>query len=139
MKLLLSVFFICFIREGLPIKCWDCRSDHDPACGDPIDNTSLPITNCNNISGDVTVDPTRCRKVVKKDNGEMTILRSCGHRTDLDLMGDKTLCRKGPELNSPFVELCTCNERDGCNTSSVVRISSILLSISMFLFFMMET
>ncbi|KAG5887776.1 hypothetical protein JTB14_035123 [Gonioctena quinquepunctata] len=138
MKLLLCILFSSFILEGLSIKCWICRSDLDPDCGDPYNNRTLAISDCKYVSDYGRAEPTRCRKEVKNENGNVTIFRSCGHRADLDLMGDETFCRKGPELNSSSVEVCTCNDKDGCNASSVVRISSILLSISMFLFFMME-
>ncbi len=32
--------------SGYGIKCWVCRSDGDPKCADPFDNTSFPITDC---------------------------------------------------------------------------------------------
>lgn len=34
-----------FIAYG--IKCWVCRSNVDPKCADPFDNTTLPIQDCN--------------------------------------------------------------------------------------------
>ncbi|KAG5887777.1 hypothetical protein JTB14_035124 [Gonioctena quinquepunctata] len=117
MKLLLCVLFSCFILEGLSIKCWVCRSDFDPDCGYPFDNRTLPLSDCEYVSDFGRAVPNSCRKEVKKDNGKMTIFRSCGHRTDPALVDDKPLCTKGSEPNSPLVELCTCNHEDGCNKS----------------------
>merc|ERR1712242_395578 len=34
------------VISGYSIKCWECRSDGDPKCADPFDNTSFPITDC---------------------------------------------------------------------------------------------
>jgi len=36
----------CSLCSGYGIKCWVCRSDGDPKCADPFDNTSFPITDC---------------------------------------------------------------------------------------------
>lgn len=36
-----------FIKQlGFAIKCWVCRSDEDPKCADPFDNSTLPIVDC---------------------------------------------------------------------------------------------
>ena len=32
------------------IRCWVCRSDSDPKCADPFDNTTLPITDCDIVT-----------------------------------------------------------------------------------------
>ncbi|KAG5887778.1 hypothetical protein JTB14_035125 [Gonioctena quinquepunctata] len=117
MKLLLGVLFSCFILEGLSIKCWDCTTDVDPDCGDPFDNRTLLVSDCRYVSDYGRAVPNRCRKEVIKENGKMTIIRSCGHRTDPALVDDKPSCTKGSEPNSPFVELCICNHEDGCNNS----------------------
>ena len=51
------------------IKCWACRSDGDPKCADPFDNTSFPITDCaqekprDHLPG---LEATMCRKVRQK-------------------------------------------------------------------------
>lgn len=51
------------------IKCWVCRSDGDPKCADPFDNTSFPITDCKqekpreHLPG---LESTMCRKVRQK-------------------------------------------------------------------------
>lgn len=53
----------------MSIKCWDCRSDADPKCADPFDNSTLSITDCKqqpeleHLPG---VRPTMCRKIRQK-------------------------------------------------------------------------
>lgn len=57
----------CF--TGHAIKCWVCRSDSDPKCADPFDNSTVPITDCKqepeleHLPG---VKPTMCRKIRQK-------------------------------------------------------------------------
>lgn len=56
---------------GASIKCWSCRSDSDPKCADPFDNTTVPIIDCNqkeapgHLEG---VKSTMCRKIRQKGN-----------------------------------------------------------------------
>lgn len=51
------------------IKCWDCRSDSDPKCGDPFDNSTVPITDCSQarpLEHIPDVKATMCRKIRQK-------------------------------------------------------------------------
>ena len=63
----IQYLFIQFIGDS--IKCWVCRSDGDPKCADPFDNTSFPIADCRteqpreHLPG---LEPTMCRKVRQK-------------------------------------------------------------------------
>ena len=60
---------------GSAIKCWVCRSDGDPKCADPFDNTSFPITDCaqekprDHLPG---LEATMCRKVRQKGRDILT-------------------------------------------------------------------
>lgn len=62
---------IPFRSIGSCIKCWECRSDSDPKCADPFDNSTLSITDCKQVAlldhlpG---VKPTMCRKIRQKGN-----------------------------------------------------------------------
>lgn len=54
---------------GLCIKCWECRSDSDPKCADPFDNSTLSITDCKQVASLEHlpgVRPTMCRKIRQK-------------------------------------------------------------------------
>lgn len=75
MKILNSSFFkvrlhpYFFIVKGYGIKCWDCRSDADPKCSDPFDNTTFAITDCKQLrplSYLPGVQATMCRKIRQK-------------------------------------------------------------------------
>lgn len=67
-QLQIRSFIIC-PPAGLSIKCWDCRSDTDPKCADPFDNSTLSITDCKQM-GELEhlpgVLPTMCRKIRQK-------------------------------------------------------------------------
>lgn len=54
---------------GYSIKCWECRSDSDPKCSDPFDNSTLSITDCQQVpelEHLPGVKATMCRKIRQK-------------------------------------------------------------------------
>lgn len=54
---------------ALSIKCWNCRSSTDPKCADPFDNSTVPITDCNQekgLSHLPGMKPSMCRKIRQK-------------------------------------------------------------------------
>ncbi|VEN55066.1 unnamed protein product [Callosobruchus maculatus] len=70
--IVLKVFLLLiFVENALSIKCWDCRSDADPKCSDPFDNTTFAITDCKQLkplSYLPDVQATMCRKIRQKEN-----------------------------------------------------------------------
>lgn len=52
------------------IKCWVCNSRNDLGCGDPFDNSSFPISDCdaefNRRENLIGIKATMCRKIVQK-------------------------------------------------------------------------
>ncbi|KAJ8971319.1 hypothetical protein NQ314_000761 [Rhamnusium bicolor] len=125
----LVVFFI-LIQEGFSIKCWDCRSDADPKCSDPFDNTTFAITDCQTLKPlDYlpNVKATMCRKMRQKVNGVWKYIRSCAYLGEPGIQGDERFCLMRTGTYNIFMEYCTCNTKDGCNTSSSLRISKILI------------
>uniref|UniRef100_A0A1B6FS97 Uncharacterized protein n=1 Tax=Cuerna arida TaxID=1464854 RepID=A0A1B6FS97_9HEMI len=123
--IILSVYFF---YEGGAIKCWVCRSDSDPKCGDPFDNSSVPITDCKqepdleHIPG---VRPTMCRKIRQKVKGEWRYFRSCAYLGEPGIGGDERFCLMRTGTYNIWMEYCTCNTKDGCNTGSLTTFSSI--------------
>lgn len=67
----------CFLLRikilGLCLKCWECRSDSDPKCADPFDNSTLSITDCKQVPSLEHlpgVRPTMCRKIRQKGKND---------------------------------------------------------------------
>lgn len=149
-----------FSSTGLSIKCWVCRSDSDPKCADPFDNTTVPITDCKqepeleHIPG---VRPTMCRKIRQKGvlithqiwsfpvasfqlflfvrilllslvNGVWRYFRSCAYMGEPGIAGDERFCLMRTGTYNIFMEYCTCNSKDGCNSAPYNR-GSLLASV----------
>lgn len=120
--LLTILFCLCCIQQGLSIKCWSCRSDEDPKCADPFDNSTVPITDCKQ-EGDLDhlpgVRPTMCRKIRQKVYGIWRYFRSCAYMGEPGIGGDERFCLMRTGTHNIFIEYCTCNSKDGCNSASV--------------------
>eukprot|EP00092_Neocalanus_flemingeri_P009095 GFUD01009791.1.p1 GENE.GFUD01009791.1~~GFUD01009791.1.p1 ORF type:complete len:157 (+),score=18.40 GFUD01009791.1:135-605(+) len=107
------------VLSGYSIKCWECRSDGDPKCADPFDNTSFPITDCSHkpprehLPG---LESTMCRKIRQKVNGEWRFIRSCAFLGEPGVGNDERYCIHRSGTYNIHVEYCTCRKKDGCNS-----------------------
>ncbi|XP_050476007.1 uncharacterized protein LOC126866455 [Bombus huntii] len=136
--ILIVLFVFCCIQQGLSIKCWVCRSDSDPKCADPFDNTTVPITDCKqepDLEHLPGVRPTMCRKIRQKVNGVWRYFRSCAYMGEPGIEGDERFCLMRTGTYNIFMEYCTCNSKDGCNAASYnhksIFTSIIALAISL--------
>ncbi|XP_001604229.1 uncharacterized protein LOC100120607 isoform X1 [Nasonia vitripennis] len=120
LQIVAFVLLACFVERGVSIKCWACRSDSDPKCADPFDNSTVPITDCSqekeldHLPG---VKPTMCRKIRQKVNGEWRYFRSCAYMGEPGILGDERFCLMRTGTYNIFMEYCTCNSKDGCNSA----------------------
>lgn len=121
--------FSVFVHQGYSIKCWTCRSDSDPKCSDPFDNSTIPITDCKqepeleHLPG---IKPTMCRKIRQKVEGKWRYWRSCAYLGEPGIQGDERFCLMRTGTYNIFMEYCTCNSKDGCNAASAIKRYSIL-------------
>ncbi|KAL2716632.1 uncharacterized protein V1478_014308 [Vespula squamosa] len=128
------VILTCCIEQGFSIKCWVCRSDSDPKCADPFDNSTVPITDCKqepDLEHLPGVRPTMCRKIRQKVNGEWRYFRSCAYMGEPGIAGDERFCLMRTGTYNIFMEYCTCNSKDGCNSASKDHGSLLLLLFTM--------
>lgn len=96
---------------GLAIKCWECRSDSDPKCADPFDNSTLSITDCRQADSKdhlPGVKATMCRKIRQKVHGEWRYFRSCAWMGEPGIEGDERFCLMRTGSYNIFMEYCTC-------------------------------
>ncbi|KAI4494521.1 hypothetical protein M0802_008842 [Mischocyttarus mexicanus] len=128
------VVLICCIEQGYSIKCWVCRSDSDPKCADPFDNSTVPITDCKqepDLEHLPGVKPTMCRKIRQKVHGEWRYFRSCAYMGEPGIAGDERFCLMRTGTYNIFLEYCTCNSKDGCNSAPKDHASLLLLLLTM--------
>ncbi|XP_026321475.1 uncharacterized protein LOC113231389 [Hyposmocoma kahamanoa] len=128
---LCSLIVLVVARYALGIKCWNCRSNTDPKCADPFDNSTMPITDCKKEKGFVHlpgVKPSMCRKIRQKVNGEWRYFRDCAYLGEVGIQGDERFCLMRTGTYNIFIEYCTCNSKDGCNSSHLITPMPLLLT-----------
>jgi len=140
--IIVLVFTVFAVEKVLAIKCWECRSDNDPKCSDPFDNSTLSITDCKQIEPKEHlpgVKATMCRKIRQKVHGQWRYIRSCAFIGEPGIEGDERFCLMRTGTYNIFLEYCTCNSKDGCNSASLKNIKTwitlLAASISTGLYF----
>lgn len=131
--IIVTFTLVFLIEEGDSIKCWVCRSDSDPKCGDPFDNSTMPITDCiqePDLPHIPHVRPTMCRKIRQKVHGEWRYFRSCAYLGEPGIEGDERFCLMRTGTYNIFMEYCTCNTKDGCNSAPLAVISLTLIAVT---------
>ncbi|XP_059057750.1 uncharacterized protein LOC131851285 [Achroia grisella] len=131
--LLILLIVLSIVTSTFSIKCWDCRSNNDPKCADPFDNSTVPITDCKQEKGLIHlpgVTPQMCRKIRQKVNGVWRYFRGCAYLGEVGLQGDERFCLMRTGTYNIFIEYCTCNSKDGCNSSSLFSPIPLLLLVT---------
>lgn len=62
-------------------------------------------------------------------NGEWRYFRSCAYMGEPGIAGDERFCLMRTGTYNIFMEYCTCNSKDGCNSGSYQYGSWLLLMI----------
>jgi len=113
------VLFSIYHSTEAGIKCWVCNSFNDLGCGDPFDNSSFPITDCdaeyNKRENLIGVKATMCRKLVQKIQGKWRFIRGCAFLGEPGIGGDERFCRRYMGNYDLYTEDCLCRSKDGCN------------------------
>ncbi|KAB0794219.1 hypothetical protein PPYR_13848 [Photinus pyralis] len=128
--ILITALILIFTTQlSRTIKCWDCRSDIDPRCADPFDNRTFSMTFCPSVESQffVGMEATLCRKIRQKVHGVWKYFRSCAFLGEPGIAGDERFCLMRTGTYNIFMEYCTCNSKDGCNSSSRLKMSSLLI------------
>ncbi|XP_021951888.1 uncharacterized protein LOC110848860 [Folsomia candida] len=137
----ISVYHGTEMQAEAGIKCWVCNSFNDLGCGDPFDNSSFPITDCDaelnkraNLQG---VKATMCRKLVQKIEGKWRFIRGCAFLGEPGIGGDERFCRRYLGSYDLYTEDCLCRSKDGCNGAistkhSLTEFTIIVSSLTLF-------
>ena len=129
----------------LSIRCWVCRSDSDPKCADPFDNSTLPISDCSIVTlGHLTngygrpMRAAMCRKIRQKVHGNWRTIRNCAFLGEPgEGTGNEHHCLIRQGTHDIYMEYCTCNSKDGCNSASGLTLSPIFLTIAIMIAFIL--
>ncbi|CAF3932394.1 unnamed protein product [Rotaria magnacalcarata] len=139
-----TLFVLCFVLiyiVHIPvdgIQCYQCSSEEDefcPAFG-KFDETKNALVDC--FSLESYVPGHMCMKMVKESydsfyaKGFRTVIRTCASRSTL---GVAQGCRYFVDEVGLEVAVCYCENRDGCNGSSINIYSILLLTLTLLTLF----
>ncbi|CAF2021598.1 unnamed protein product [Rotaria magnacalcarata] len=139
-----TLFVLCFVLiyiVHIPvdgIQCYQCSSEEDefcPAFG-KFDETKNALVDC--FSLESYVPGHMCMKMVKESydsfyaKGFRTVIRTCASRSTL---GVAQGCRYFVDEVGLEVAVCYCENRDGCNGSSINIHSILLLTLTLLTLF----
>ncbi|CAL1287610.1 unnamed protein product [Larinioides sclopetarius] len=133
-----ALCFLYFFGTACGIKCWVCRSDADPRCVDPFDNTTIPIFDCDTMKLPQYpgLKATMCRKIRQKVYGNWRFIRTCAFLgTPGEGTGNENHCTMRTGTYNVYFETCTCNSKDGCNGAVSLRMSCATLLLTLLLIF----
>lgn len=139
LTLTLLGFLLANFSSVSGIKCWECNSAYDKRCGDPFNNYTSELVDCDQKQSDLSHLPlnngtpytaTICRKTVQTVRADVRVIRSCGWIPNPpNLEGRDCYTRTG--TNQVMVYHCACKE-DGCNAAPQTFASFILLLFSLY-------
>ncbi|XP_017876482.1 uncharacterized protein LOC108622880 [Ceratina calcarata] len=122
LTLTLVIFgLILLAQSGLALRCWNCASNVNAMCGDPLNVTdhhfNFHTPQCEASSYDTSKHI--CRKIVKKEDGERVVIRQCSTPyvdeadiTDGPCGNTATISARG------MVESCHICSTDFCNSAT---------------------
>jgi len=136
----LAVFFSS-VSPGSAIKCWECNSQYDMRCGEPFDNYTVALVDCDQRRDKVdhidnemlvkyneyTVDEQAvenfdakkasvCRKTTQIVGENTRVIRGCGWIRNTGYLSDRK-CFMRTGTHQVLVYHCSCKS-DGCNPAS---------------------
>lgn len=129
------VFFglVVLARSGFALQCWDCASNMNALCNDPMNVTEhqamFHAKTCE--TGPYESSKPICRKIVKRENGERVVIRQCSTPNV-----DEADIRDGPcsamAISSRnVIESCHICSTDFCNSATNASIMKPLFVFAM--------
>jgi len=137
---LATTIVLSTISSSSGIKCFSCNSHYDKNCGDPFNNYTTEMINCDQEEHRMTHlplkdDETRysaniCRKTVQIVQEEVRVIRSCGWLPNPESMKDRD-CFTRTGTHQVMVYHCVC-KGDACNEGvHNTVLSTVLLGLVM--------
>lgn len=108
-----------FTSSGSALRCWDCSSNTNQMCNDPMNTTDhqalFHVADCK--TGQYANVKTVCRKIVMREDGQRVIVRSCSIPNHDEMENNDGAC--SPQIMSGhIIESCHICSTDLCNSAS---------------------
>ncbi|XP_076247084.1 UPAR/Ly6 domain-containing protein crok [Calliopsis andreniformis] len=122
---MLMIFgLIVLAGSGSALRCWDCASNTNPLCGDPLNVTDHQTTFHTKICDANIYERVKpiCRKIVKRENGERVVIRQCStpNVDEADITDGP--CSAMALSGRSVVESCHICSTDLCNSATSLSV-----------------
>ncbi|CAH8602819.1 unnamed protein product [Schistosoma guineensis] len=127
---------VCQVGIGPELRCYQCNSLTQPHCADYFDNRTFPLVACPNDGRNYS----RCVKMIQEMylDGKWTrrYYRDCAV-TGVIGAEDGRWCIDRLGTYRVKVRYCNCNNKNGCNSSTLLTVSTTLyiFMFSVFIFY----
>jgi len=117
--LFLLLLVTVLVERGETIRCFECRSDELPDCGDPFLSSRIPSTECDNF---YTQSTFSCGKTSLNASGRYITIRGCAPPTTDAFPGalQKGLAGSYWNVTRFSAEMSFC-DFDNCNSAPGLR------------------
>ncbi|CAL7943835.1 unnamed protein product [Xylocopa violacea] len=125
----LAIFGLVVVaRSGSALQCWDCASNLNSLCADPLNVTDHQIKFHTKVCDVTSYDTSKhiCRKIVKRDNGERVVIRQCStpNVDEADIVDGP--CSASAVTSRNLIESCHICSTDLCNSATSSAITQPL-------------
>ncbi|KAK2587853.1 hypothetical protein KPH14_003950 [Odynerus spinipes] len=114
------VVLAIFVGSGSALRCWDCSSNVNALCNDPMNTTEhqaiFHVKDCRR--GPYANVKTVCRKIVTREDGERVVIRSCSMPNHDEMETSDGPCSPQMMSGRSIVESCHICSTDLCNSAS---------------------
>ncbi|XP_034186240.1 UPAR/Ly6 domain-containing protein crok [Osmia lignaria lignaria] len=124
---------VVLVRPGSALKCWDCASNMNALCADPMNVTEhqamFHVKTCE--AGFYETSKPICRKIVKRENGERVVIRQCSTPNVDEADIHDGPCSAMAISSRNVIESCHICSTDLCNSSTSASIMQPLFMLAM--------
>ncbi|KZC08922.1 hypothetical protein WN55_00313 [Dufourea novaeangliae] len=118
---------------GSALRCWDCASNANALCGDPMNITEHQVTFHTKVCEAGLYDSSKpiCRKTVRRENGERVVIRQCStpNVDEADITDGP--CSAMATGGRSVVESCHICSTDLCNSATSASIMQPLYIVAL--------
>lgn len=120
LSMYLVVFLAIFASSGYALRCWDCASNVNSMCNDPMNTTEhqalFHVKDCGR--GSYANVRTLCRKMVTREDGERVVIRSCYSPNHDEMDTTDGPCSTQTMSGRSIIESCHICSTDLCNSAN---------------------
>lgn len=119
---------ILLAATGSALRCWDCSSNVNVMCADPMNTTdhqaAFHIKTCE--AGHYGSSKPICRKIVKREFGERNVIRQCStpYNDEINIVDGP--CSSTMQSGHDVIESCHICSTDLCNSATTASTTRLL-------------